>query len=276
MRHIILLGIFLAATTSATVSGAILIESVDASGTLGTVQIEGDYARINHAITEGYMLLNLVNDQAYAISTKGRYVMDLSTPFVQRSPHGDTSVAGNTPEIKLKKQGKGPLINNFTTEHYQVFVKDEYCFDEFLAVQPITNPQIQRFLQVVSRLSTSHDEIELSLLFDDLDPCEIAADSIDDQYPDRGIPMRTIRDGKVVHEIRNINTEIKFPAGTFDLPPEFPVLSRREVQDRVSRKGYSDAELEEVLKKNRAIQQQIEDMTPQQPGMGPTTIDLLQ
>jgi len=85
--------------------------------------------------------------------------------------------------------------------------------------------------------------------------------------------MRTIRDGKVVHEIRSINTEIKFPAGTFDLPPEFPVLSRQEVQDRVS--GYSDAELEEVLKKNRAIQQQIEDMTPQQPGMGPTTIDLL-
>ncbi len=277
MRYIILLSIFFATTAATTALGAILIESVGESGTPGTVQIEGDYARINHAITEGYMLLDLANDRVYAINVRDQYSMDLSTPPAQRSPHGSTNISENAPEIKLEKQGNGPIINNYATEHYRVFVKGKYCFDEYLAVQPVANPQIQRFLQVVSRLSTSREEIKLAILFDDIDPCEIAADSIDDQYPSRGIPMRTVRaDGSVIHEIRRIQTGVELPAGTFDLPSEYPLLSRQEVQDRISRKGVSDAELEEILKKNQAIQQQIEAMTPHQPDDGPATVDLLQ
>ncbi len=276
MRYLILLTLFLAALAH----GATRIESTAASGATGTVLIGKDFARIDHAIPGGYMLLDLANERAYAVNTEAGFVMDLNTPFVERSAHGRTDLSQETPPVRLVRQGKGPVINQHATDHYQVFVQDKYCFDEYLATAPLDKPGVRRFLQVVASLSTSHDEVEQTMLFEGVDPCEIAPDSIDDEYASRGIPMRTLRNGKVLHEIRRIEDGVATPAGAFTLPPGYPVLSRQEVQERLSRKGFSEAEMEEVLRRNQAIQEQMESLAPSPrtpgPATPPVTIDLIQ
>lgn len=274
LSGLVLASLFFASTAL----GATRIESVDASGATGSVLIGKGFARIDHAIPGGYMLLDLAKERAYAVNTQEGFVMDLGTPFVERSAHGRTDLSQETPEIRLVELGAGPAINHYATTHYQVFVQDNYCFDEYLATAPLDETGVRRFLQVMASLSTSHDEVELTLLFEGIDPCDIATDSIDDQYASRGIPMRTLRDGKVVHEIRRIESGVTVPPGTFALPPDYPVLSRQEVQERQSRKGFSDAEMEEILRRNEAIKEQMDNLTPHRPGplKAPVTIDLIQ
>ncbi|HFD92275.1 MAG TPA: hypothetical protein ENJ22_03205 [Gammaproteobacteria bacterium] len=277
MRYLILLSLLFTAAAS----GATRITSVDASGESRTVLIGKDFARIDRAIPGGYMLVDLNEKKAYAVDTEKGFIMDLDTPFVERSAHGRTDLSSETPDIRLTQQGAGPVINRYATRHYRVYVEDRFCFDEYLAPAPLDKPGVRRFLEIMAGLSTSSDEVELTMLFEGVDPCEIAADSVDDQYATHGIPMRTVRDGRKVHEITRIESGVELPADFFVLPAGYPVLSRQEVQERLSRKGFSDAEMAEVLKRNEAIQEQMENLSPHVPGplggKGPVkTIDLFQ
>jgi len=240
----------------------VMISSVDKEGARSTVLIAGEHARINHAHNETYLLLDLKKKQVYAVNTREAFVMDLSTPHVKHG-HGEIRLGKQMPRVQLIRQGNGPVISGYATQGYRVSVQEKYCHEEYLATEPLANREIQHFLQVMSALSDSREEIQRNLLFDDSDPCDIAADTIDDQYQKLGLPMKTVlSDGSLNRLITHIDTATTIPPGTFALPANYPILSRQEVWQQHEVRLTAEKR-EKLLQKNHAIQQRIETMEKQ-------------
>jgi len=240
----------------------VMITSVDKQGIRSTVLIAANHARINRGRNETYLLMDLKKKQVYAVNTREAFAMDLSTPQVKHG-HGEIHLGKQTPRVQLIRQGNGPVISGYPTQRYRVSVQEKYCYEEYLATGPLANREIQLFLRVMSALSDSREEIQRSLLFDNSDLCDIAADTIDDQYQKLGLPMKTVlSDGTLNRRITRINTAATIPPGTFELPANYPILSREKVwQQHVER--LTPAKREKLLQKNRAIQQRIEIMEKQ-------------
>ena len=240
----------------------VIITSVDGQGTPSTVLISGDHARINHAISDGYLLLDLKKKQVYAINTREAFAMDLGSPRV-RHPHGAIHLGQQTPQIRRIRQGKGPEISGYTTQRYRIEVQKKYCYDEYLAPEPLHNRELQAFLQVFSALSNAQEELQRTLLFDNSDPCDIAANTIDDQYQQLGLPMKTVlNNGALSRQITRIDTTTRISPEVFVLPKHYPILSRQEVWERQNNRPTA-AERKKLLKKNRALQQKIDAMVQQ-------------
>ncbi len=242
-------------------AAGVLIESIDGDGKHSTVLIDGAKARIDHAIPGGYMILDLGTKKVYAVDNARHLVMDLSTPFVQRSAHAAVAMRPRRPAVEMEDLGPGPKIHGYTTVHYRISVQGRHCFDEFLAGAAAADPRIQRFLVTMSQLSDSADEVRHNLLFSDSDPCDAAADTIDDRYPELGLPLRTVRaDGTVSHEISRIELDAAMTAATFTWPEDYPLLSRQQVYERLGGKNDA-ASLAEALERQQRIQAQIKDLT---------------
>lgn len=242
-------------------AAGVLIESIDGDGKRSTVLIDGAKARIDHAIPNGYMILDLDTEQVYAVDSARHLVMDLSTPFVQRSAHAAVAMRPRQPAVAMEDLGPGPEIHGYATIHYRIAVQGRHCFDEFLARRAAADPRIQRFLVTMSQLSDSADEVRHNLLFSDADPCDAAADTIDDRYPALGLPLRTVRaNGRISHEITRIEVDAAMTAGTFSWPGDYPLLSRQQVHERLGRQN-DEAALTEALERQQRIQAQIKDLT---------------
>ncbi len=243
-------------------ASGVLIESVDEQGRHSTVLIQDDRARIDNAIADGYMIIDLANRQAFAVDTAQRLVMDLATPFVPRSAHAAAASRPPLPEVRLHELGPGPTLHGYATVRYQVSVAGRHCFDEYLAPAAAADPRIRRFLATVARLSDPTDEARHNLLFSDADPCDVAADTIDDRYEALGLPLRTVRaDGGISHEIIRIVLDAPIETARLAWPDDYPLLSRRQVHERLARQRDGRAELTEALERNQRIQTQIRDLT---------------
>ena len=259
MKHALILILALWAATPA-VAG-VRIESIDDEGRHSTVFIEGDKARIDHAIPDGYMIVDLDSARVYAVDGAHHLVMDLGTPFVPPSAHAAVAMRPRRPQVTMEDLGPGPEIHGYATTHYRVSVSGRHCFDEFLAAEAAADPRIQRFLSTLAGLSDSADEVRHNLLFSDADPCDAAADTIDDRYPELGLPLRTVRaDGRVSHEITRIELDAPLAAETFAWPEDYPLLSRRAVHERLGKQN-DEAALAEALQRHQRIQAEIRDLT---------------
>src|SRR3972149_2414338 len=230
MKNCKIIAIVLTWMTALPVFAGTVIESVDGEKNHARIMIEKDMARIDAADMQGYMLIDLAKEKIYAVSTAEQGGMGLSPHAVKSTPRVITT---NRRQASFIKQGKGPRIADYSTVYYKVMMGDTHCFDEYLSKEAVDNPDIRHFTEVMARISQSEATmtvIESSPLDN---PCVTAEESMDDQYVKLGVPLRTVdENGVTVNEITQIQNEVSFSPDAFDMPTDYPMLSREEMMQR--------------------------------------------
>lgn len=248
-----------ALAASAAAHGDIVIEGRAADGQTSRVTIGADKARIDTADTDVYILLDLATRRVLAVNGRERFAMDLASPRQQRSEHAQMAATGLAPpDVRLEDTGAGPEIAGYPTRRYRLMINDLYCRDEFLARAALEEPAIRLFIEIMAAASDDRDNRMLTQLTEPDRLCEVSDDLVDDQYPQLGIPLRSVaRDGTVTHEITRILLDAPAQPALLEPPAEYPVLTRAEVSERM---GDSDLDAAAVAERQRRIQERIEEI----------------
>ena len=237
----IIVAVFLSVFMLSGVAGT-LIESNDKTGKHVSIQISDEMARIDSSDLEGYMLINMAQEEIYAVSDDEHLIIDLSTPSDSNAiPDHTKSDKLNRLKATFINQGKGPDIAGYPTIHYKVMMGDTHCFDEYLAKELIDNHEIHRFIEVMATQSQSRENEGMVEYFAADNPCESADEIMDAQYLTLGVPLRTLDDhGVSIHEVIRIQNDATISAATFKIPGEYKIITKAELMRRTIKHIQAD------------------------------------
>ena len=220
---------------AAQVQAGILIEFRSDEEGASTVRLQGDWARLESAGEQAYLLMDLKAGKGYAVSPEEQtiLVLDFRAP-----PAGGPSGRHKLPPVRAIKEGRGPRIAGYSTTRYRIAARSGYCFIDYIARDLLEEPGMRRFLEVMALVAEFGDPLEGQLpgqlsgrqAEQEQDTCELAELVMSKRYPRLGVPMRSIRlDGTVIHEITRLDTEASFPAQLFRLPEGYERISVAEM-----------------------------------------------
>ncbi len=174
-------------------NAGVVIESVNKHQMHSKVSIEATRARIDSGSADDYLLMDLASGKTYTVNHLEGVVIDLESA-VATSEHITSAIKDRMmPKVELLKQGEGPLVNGFATVHYRVMINDTiHCSDEYLAPTATENELVKNFVAAMARGSDGVDSIIMASLFGEEQMCEAAADIVDDEYAEKGLPMRSV------------------------------------------------------------------------------------
>lgn len=224
------------------------------------VAIEGDMARIDNSTQDGFILIDMSKEKIYAVSTREKQVVDLTSPAPEPSAHAEQAIEKvGVPQVVMQPMGAGPIVSGYPTAHYRVMVNDTVCYDEYLALDPLDDATLMRFVRTMARASRTEKNDFLSIAMDEKNLCKVADNLVDDQYPTLGIPMQTVgTDQKVTHQITSIDDNVVFDGDFFRWPVSYSVYTRRQLQDmsyaRMKAMGANDPA---VVHREQAISDMI-------------------
>jgi len=263
----------IAASMVAIVSPAnagVVIESINKHQMHSKVSIEATRARIDSGSSEDYLLMDLASGKTYTVNHLEGVVIDHESA-VATSEHITSAIKDRMmPKVELLKQGDGPVVNDFPTVHYRVMINDSiHCSDEYLAPKATENEIVKNFVAAMARGSDGADAIIMASLFGDEQMCEAAADIVDDEYADKGLPMRSVdSQGMVTHEITSITSPVTFAIENMTLPANYELLSRAQMRERLKERAKElqkqidampEIDMDQVIKQQREMQQRMKD-----------------
>jgi len=261
-------GVAVVSTSSA--SAGVIIESVNKHQMHSKVSIEATRARIDSGSNDGYLLMDLASGKTYTVNHLEGVVIDHESA-VATSEHITSAIKDRMmPKVALLKQGDGPVINGFPTDHYRVMINDTlHCSDEYLSPKATENEIVKNFVAAMARGSDGVDNLIMASLFGNEQMCEAAADIVDDEYAEKGLPMQSVDpQGMVTHEITSINMAATFAAEDMTLPAHYELLSRAQMRERLKERAKElqqqidampEIDLEQVMKQQREMQQRMKD-----------------
>ncbi len=268
------MAVTMVAVTSPVVAAGVMVESVNKHQMHSKVSIEATRARIDSGSDDNYLLMDLASGKTYTVNHLEGVVIDHESA-VATSEHITSAIKDRMmPKVELLKQGDGPEINGFATVHYRVMINDTiHCSDEYLAPEAVEDAMVKNFVAAMARGSDGVDNIIMASLFGDEQMCEAAADIVDDEYADKGLPMRSVDpQGMVTHEITSITAPVTFAVEDMTLPASYELLSRAQMRERLSERARElqkqidalpeiDMEevMQQVMKQQREMQQQMKD-----------------
>jgi len=217
MTHRLLLLACMACSTLA--DAAALIEQRDGEAT-ALMYIEGGKMRIETRGQPEYALMDLKSRSMFLVNPTEKRALDMSAGFRQKA--GEAGVKAAV-DARLEKKGAGPEIAGYATEHYVLIANGKKCQDIYASRQAFRDSGWAElwddFGKAFKEMSTGGE-----------DPCDIADETVVDPAK-VGWPLKTITaDGDVMETVR-IENNVATPAGGFDVPVGYHVIS---LQDMVS------------------------------------------
>jgi len=252
------------------INASVVIESVNKHQMHSKVSIEATRARIDSGSADDYLLMDLASGKTYTVNHLEGVVIDLESA-VATSEHITSAIKDRMmPKVELLKQGEGPVVNGFATVHYRVMINDTiHCSDEYLAPAATENEIVKNFVAAMARGSDGVDAIIMASLFGEDQMCEAAADIIDDQYAEKGLPMRSMdSEGMVSHEITHINQHSMLTNEEMTIPAGYELLSRAEMRKRLADRvkpiqdqidTMPDINMDEVMQQQIDMQLRMKD-----------------
>ena len=230
------------AALAAPLSAGTLIEGKDENDSTHRIMIGGDWARMEYGddAPPEYLLLNIKTNRAYTVDRVQKRVVDLSEVSGKTSA-APRNIAGGA---AFKRKGGGPLIAGYLTERYELSAGKEICGEHYVAPKTLESKDISGFIAAMSVFSQNQTAAQDRPV---RDACSVAEDAADREYARLGLPLRVTDDvGTVEHEIRKISTEVKFPAGTFDIPAGYAVTTPRELMEQLNRQMPNGSKQEQA------------------------------
>jgi len=212
--------------------GGTLVESTDQEGGVVVTRIEGNMVRTDMVEQPGtYVLFDLDKEKAYMVDDSEHMVMDLSTQMWDEG-QGMPQHAAKHPKARLVEQGKGPTIAGYSTMHYKVMAGDEFCGDEYLSLKAMKETNMQEVGELMTKMARRQEQMAgMAGLMQDA--CDAADLTLYETYLKHGMPLRSVdKDGKVSYEIKRVQTNASIPAGFFDLPRDYPVMTMEQMMQQ--------------------------------------------
>ena len=207
---------YIVATPAAT-----LIEERDSESSTITY-IEGGKMRAGSPGEDAYVLMDLLGRTMFTVSPAEKQAIDMSA-MVYGQAGGQEPGEKRSVKSNLEKVGSGPEIAGYSTDHYVLTANGRQCGEYFTSKEAFED---SGWAEIWTEAAQSMKDMAASE--QDSDDCDIAeAEAVDPG--EIGWPLRTMGADGLVSEVVRIETDATVPAGGFDIPPGYAVISMQEM-----------------------------------------------
>ena len=152
------------------------------------------------------------------VNPEEKTVLDMSATMQGASGSGGVRNA----DARIEKIGPGPSIAGYATEHYVLSAGGAKCEDLFTSKKAFED---SGWASLWSAFGKTFEE--MSTAGEQSDPCDLAQDQADPAKI--GWPLKTVSSDGEVTEVLRIEADVKLPAGGFEVPPGYRVVSMQEM-----------------------------------------------
>ena len=204
------------ATQHATAGTIVKIQNDDA---LTTMMTDGSKARLNVSSSE-YVVVDYEDRTVSMINPQDKQVMQMSMDALA----GNTASSGPRVRDNLRAEGAGPAIAGYTTYKYSYSVNGKSCGDVYASKDAYQAEGMQELLKAM-RAMIDQQRSMLGGLAAMIDDCTLGDMQMVDRVENIGIPMRTVRSGRIESEVKSIQTGVSLPADAFAIPASYNKVS---------------------------------------------------
>ena len=232
-RSIRISGLFLLAASQAFTAQyafAATVVKVQNNNQLATMIADGNKARMDMSASE-YVVIDYKNRKVSMVNPQEKQVMEMSMD----------SLAGNgasngAPMVRdsLSRRGAGPAIAGYATHKYSYSVNGKSCGDIYASIDAYHAKGMKELLKAM-RTMVDQQRSMLGGLVGMMDDCMLADMQMVDRVENIGIPMRTVKNGRIESEVRSIQTDVSIPADTFAIPASYKKVSVEQQMQQASR-----------------------------------------
>lgn len=228
-RTLFTLGLVAGCALHAASYAAVLLETkTPDDANLGRIWFEGSNLRVDFS-GGGYLLIDTKANKRYMVNDAEKQVMEMPVASTQEfaSMLADRGGKRELAKITIERQGKGPSIAGYDTEHYVVKADGKKCSDEYLAKDVLKNADVKQLMQTMQSLNEGEDASAIA----SLGPCVVQAEqALEKQYETLGLPLRSVdADGTITSEVVSIKTGVAAPKGAFTLPAGYTRVSMEDL-----------------------------------------------
>ncbi len=228
-----------AGPTVAIADTATKVTMTDDHGRSEAIWIGKSMARMGTGEAGKYLLIQLNGPHIYHVDEAQRTIFEIDRNAMPKEPHGGGL------DSRLAKQGEGPEIAGFATDHYRLTVAETRCGDIFVSreafeisgIKPVYRATLD-MAQQAKTMMASFGSIR------DADVCENADELFIEDLENYGMLMRSLdKNGNLETEITAINEDVTIDPGTFDLPV-----------------GYKRTDMNQQMRMSAEMMRQMPDM----------------
>lgn len=265
MRHFLVTAFSLLLCSSAIAD--IQISVSDGDGRNSIFSSNGQKTRMEGGDMQGYVIIDSASGELFMVDPNRGQIL---TTSMAGGAANDESV-----EISLNDKGGGRKIAGYLTQKYELIANGKRCGFIYASQELLQNPDIRaifdamRGLQGLTRMMAGG-------LGNLLTECQRAAMQLADIAQSSGAPLRVVdENGKLVSEVRSVDTERKFAGSHYELPTGMPIVDMTEQMGQATTQTEQMMEnmpdMDELMKQiqqnggqiTEEMQQQLQQMMKQ-------------
>lgn len=192
----------------------------DGDGRNSIFSSNGQKTRIEGGIMPGYVIIDSASGELFMVDPNRSQILTTHTA----GGFADDAIV----DISLKDKGGGRKIAGYLTRKYELSANGKRCGFVYGSQELLQNAEVQtifeamRGLQGLSRMMTGG----LGNLLTD---CQRAGMQLADVAQSSGAPLRVVdENGKLVSEVRSVDTKRKFGGNHYQLPTGMPIVDMTE------------------------------------------------
>lgn len=218
--------IFLLISSNTVLAGTIIV--IQNNNDLTTVVTDGKLARMNMSADE-YVIVDYKKHTVKVVSPQKHQVMLLSANQMTAGKYG--------PEVRtaIKELGSGIEVAGYPTRKYSYSANGKSCGVIYGSKDVYQKDGIKELFQAMETMMEKQRAV-LGGLAGMIDDCTLADMKVSDHVKKIGVPMRTVRNGRIETEIKSIKYGVALPANTFVIPASYKVLTMQDQIDAASNK----------------------------------------
>ena len=195
------------------------IVKIQSNDELSTMMTDGSIARLEVSSSE-YVVIDYQSRKLSMINLQQKQVMEMNMDAVAGGS------ASSAPRVRdnLRQSGAGPAIAGYSTNKYSYSVNGRSCGDIYASKDAYQVEGMKELLKAM-RTMIAQQRAMLGGLAGMLDDCTLADMQMVERVENIGIPMRTVKNGRVESEVRSIETDVSIPADSFAIPASYKKVS---------------------------------------------------
>lgn len=211
----------------------------DDEGRSETILIGESMARMGTGEAGEYMLIELNGPHIYHVDEERRSIFEMSRNAVPKTAPAVATAS------RLVKQGAGPEIAGYATDHYRLSVAQTHCGDIFVSRAAFEVSGIEPVYRATLEMAQQAKAMTAGFgAMGGADVCESADDLLMEDLEKYGMLMRSLdRNGGLETEVVTISEGVTVAPGSFDLP-----------------EGFERTDMNRQMRESAEMMQQLPDM----------------
>ena len=178
-----------------------------------------------------YLIIDYKNQKVSMVNPQEKQVMEMTMDAL-----AGKSTSSGVPKVRdsISRGRAGPTVAGYETHQYSYSVNGKKCGDVYASIDAYNEKGMKELLKAM-RTMVDQQRAMLGGFAGMMDDCSLADMQLIDRVSNIGIPMRTIKNGRVESEVKSIQTNVSVPADTFAIPASYKKVSMEEQMQEASK-----------------------------------------